>query len=255
MIPVRQIDIAEQRMRYDDNDPGIPELAMDIAQHKLMQPIGVSETPNGRYQLRWGGRRLAAHKKAGLSTIWAHIYEAGDESVKATALRENIQRLNLTLQEEVDAVIYFNETEGKSPSQICDLLSKGRTWVDRRLTLPNLPKEVQEAVLGDRISLGAAEEISRLDNEGDRRYLISQAIQSGLTIADVRELAQALQKAREQTEGMEEAIAIGVQTRPIEPQLPCNRCGVMTKASELQVLIVRVHPDNNCPDPEKETIQ
>ncbi len=174
-ITVTAIRIEDQKLRYQPEDDGIIELAQDIAQKGLLQPVGVRLREDGNYQLLWGGRRLAAHRRLGKARIWAHVYGDNEIPVKALALVENLQRVNLSLVEEVEAVNYLHTEEKKSPDQISSLLSKGRSWVLRRLAIPNLPEELRGRVLDGTIAVGVAEEIARLSHAGFRRFLASQA--------------------------------------------------------------------------------
>ncbi len=239
-IEIAKIKIEDQKLRRDPTDDDVVELSVDIASHGMMQPVGVTPLPDGFYQLRWGGRRLAAHQRLRQPTIWARIYEPDDESVKTTALRENIQRLNISLQEEIDGVLYLNEKENKSPDQISTILGKGRQWVLRRMAIPQLPQEVKEALIEGRISLGAAEEISRCPDEGSRRYIISQTIQANYTVHEVRDIVKAVAEAASNQEEIETAVQAGLNATPApEPQLICNNCGIQRPISKLQMTIIR----------------
>ena len=215
----------EQKIRDDENDPGIIELANSIVARTLLQPIGVSPLPDGRYQLRWGLRRLTAHRSLRLPTIPARIYPLGTEPVKALALIENITQQPLTLEEECHAVAALNSEPNMSPSAICDLLGKSRNWVNMRLALPNLSSSLQDAVYSGRISLGAAEEISTLADDGLQESAIIQTIQSDLTVAQVGQLVSAFKSAPNISEAVEQGASYlpgGVNYQ--EPTYACQAC-------------------------------
>lgn len=239
MINIDDIVIDEQGLREDPNDEAIVELAQDIRKRGLLQPIGVSRRPDGKYQLRWGGRRLAAHKRLGRKKIEARIYEMPDESVKATALVENIQRVNLSLKEECDAVTYLHQHEGRSPDSIANLLSKSRAWVMRRLTIPNLPQEVAAAVLDGSIPISVGEELAKVEDEGARNYILSTAIYAKYSLSEVRAAIEAYR----QTIAMEDAVESGLQeSQRIEQRGErlerCAACGAMRPIQQLHIIKV-----------------
>lgn len=236
-IHVSAIDDTGQGLRYDPNDEGISELALDIERNGLMQPIGVTEKPDGNYQLRWGARRLLAHLRLGRTKILAHIYPHDAEAVKVTAIRENLLRAQLTLQEEVDAVCHLHHVENKSPDQIATLLSKSRSWVIRRLAVPALPDELREPLLAGAISHGVAEEIARHPDEGVRRWVLNQAMQSHATNAEVRSAIEAALAVAPQ-EGELPSPPQTPTTAPTRVYLPCEACGQHREPKDLALVRV-----------------
>lgn len=184
-IDVGLIDVGEQALRYPEDDESIIELASDIASKGLLQPIGVAPLEGGRWQLLWGSRRLAAHRRLRARTILARVYPTRGASIKALALVENLQRVDLSLGEEVDAVAHLHHTEGKSPDQIAALLSKSRAWVLRRLAIPNLPSDLRDAAIDGALPLGSVEEIARCPDASGRAYILQHAVAARLTRAQV----------------------------------------------------------------------
>lgn len=226
LVALSKIVIEDQTLRYDPEDDSIIELGSDIVAHGLLQPIGVRQRDDGHYQLLWGGRRLAAHRRLGRDTILAHVYEGSDAPVKAIALIENLQRVNLSLAEECEGVRFLNEEEKKSPDQISALLSKSRSWVMRRLALPNLPPEIRGPVLDGRLSIGSGEKISLVPDAGARAYLATQAIQCGWSESDCRTAVETylaapnLQESVEAGQAASEAAPVGQRVGK-----ECAACG------------------------------
>ncbi|KKM17506.1 hypothetical protein LCGC14_1675020 [marine sediment metagenome] len=237
MIDIRAIVIMDQAMRHDPEDDSIIELAQDIAQKGLLQPIGVRSGKDGNYQLLWGGRRLAAHKRLNKGKILATIWQDMTIPVKAIALVENLQRVNLSLVEEVEAVNYLHHHENKSPDQISTILSKGRSWVMRRLAIPQLPDELRVATLEGEVSVGVSEEIARVPHSGFRRFLLSQAISLRWTIVQTQGACRAYIEAIERgdpTPTEQELKDSNFTPSPLF--LACAQCGGL-KAEETLALI------------------
>ncbi len=250
-IPLDMIVVGNQKVRVDENDPGIIELANSIVARTLLQPIGVSRLPEGNYQLRWGLRRLTAHRRLRWQSIYARIYPLGSEPIEALALIENITQQPMTLEEECHAIAALNAEENMSPSAICDLLGKSRAWVNMRLALPNLSSSLQDAVYSGRIALGAAEEISTLPDEGLQESAIIQTIQSDLTVVQVGQLVEAFKSAPNISEAVEQGASYlpgGINYQ--EPTYACQACSQQVKQSEL--VFVRIHKDGCPPEEIKE---
>lgn len=252
-LDVESIVIADQKLRRDPNDEEVIELGASIIEDGLLEPIGFRLTDDGQPELLYGGRRLAAHKRIKKKTILAIFKPRTDDQVKSTALIENLQRQPLTLAEEIDAITDLHERKNLSPQQISVRLSKSRDWVLRRLAIPQLPEDLKGPLLEGRLSLGSAEELSRLEVESIRRYATQQVFNSDMGISQVRDLVTAL----EAVEPQEDAIQQGVEKAKARsergtPQLSCQACGAMRDLPDL--MVVRIcKPQCPAPQTEKQT--
>lgn len=111
-IPIFEIAILE-RQRKELDKTKLNELAESIKANGLLHPIVVrrpfeeeiaSLSPDHRYILSVGGRRLAAHLLLGYSNIEANLKEDLDPiSAQVVELEENIKRHDLSWQEQIDA--------------------------------------------------------------------------------------------------------------------------------------------------------
>jgi len=101
--PLDLIDIPPERQREKaEADEG---LTGSIAQRGLIHPIILKQGAPGRFLLVAGERRLDAHRKLKKPTIEARLFEQlSPVAAFEIELAENIQRKNLTWQEEVKAV-------------------------------------------------------------------------------------------------------------------------------------------------------
>jgi ParB/RepB/Spo0J family partition protein len=175
-IQIGSIRHGEQHIRDVPDDDSIGELAESIASRGLLEPIGVMETEAGTYQLLYGDRRIKAHHRLRRDKIWAIIHAPGEQEIKATALVENLQRAQLTLQEEMDAVRYLAVEKDLSVARIAAALSKTRSWVLTRLMADGLPPHLKEPLLEGVLPVGHAEALALLADDSGQRYLVSQCI-------------------------------------------------------------------------------
>jgi len=123
----------------------ISELVESMREHGQITPV-IIDTDNN---LIAGFRRVAAATELEWEEIEATYNEHGRDP-KAVNLIENMQRQNLTLWEEIQAIrdVFGSEC---SQSEIARQLSKSRPWVETRVKVWGLPQEFI-----DRVRLGVA---------------------------------------------------------------------------------------------------
>lgn len=92
---------SSERMRKDLGD--IESLKESLAEHGLLQPIGVrpSPTTQGFFQVIWGGRRFEAATQLGWEDIECKILTCEEDyELREKELEENIRRKDMTWQEQ-----------------------------------------------------------------------------------------------------------------------------------------------------------
>ena len=99
MVAINRIDIGDRRRKPDLNV--IDGLVKDLAEHGLLQRIGLRERHDGRHDLVWGRNRFEAAAKLGWTMIEAKVYppETPDELLKVLEIVENLKRQELTVEE------------------------------------------------------------------------------------------------------------------------------------------------------------
>lgn len=237
-IKIDKIDTTGQMVRAGMDDDHVIELSNSIAKLGLLEPIVVSRKEDGNYQLIAGAHRLSACKRLNWKTIPANIREPQDDSpIKGLALVENIIRRDMSLKEECDAVGILTNQEKMSISQVCQLLGRSRDWVCKRLAAPNFPDSIRDALFDNLVSLGIAEEISSLDDEGARNYILQEAIYGKRTLSEVRGMVETFRY----TPSIEEAIASGIQkAKEVQetkiPKKACEYGGELVNLSDMRLL-------------------
>jgi ParB/RepB/Spo0J family partition protein len=126
------------------------ELANSMASDGLLQPIVVKELVGDdmhKYKLIAGFRRTTAAKYLGWEEIDAVIKDSSMSELDTFKINliENIQRKELTFQEEAFALqIFFDQ--GLSEMDACDLLDKSRGWIQARFIMLKLPEEILSVI-------------------------------------------------------------------------------------------------------------
>lgn len=129
LVPLELIDISEQ-IRKDFDDENIKELACDILEKGLLQPVLLNPI-NDRYQMIAGERRLRAVRLNGATCIPALPVKASSKDALLIQLSENVHRQELTLQEECDAVITLYNLLGNL-DEVAKAVKKSKPWCSKR---------------------------------------------------------------------------------------------------------------------------
>jgi len=125
----------------------VANLARDIEQHGLLQPIVIQpyKHENFKWRIIMGHRRFMAHKVLERETIPCSINsEATEQQALVLNLIENISRQELNILQEAGALAKLKNS-GMGVIEVSEQLGKSTTWVDIRFKLLALPKEIQDA--------------------------------------------------------------------------------------------------------------
>lgn len=239
-IPIDSILTEGQLIRASMDDDHVIELSNSISKVGLLQPIVVKLLVKGKHQLLAGAHRLAACKRL----RWTHIpavIKTGDdnEPIRGIAFIENIIRKNMSLEEECEAVRILTEDQEMSVSQICQLLGRGREWVVKRLAAPGLQENIREALFQGLITMNVAEEISALDDEGARGYILNEAVYAKRSLFEIRTMVETFKITPSVTQAVEEGIkkAEEIQATRV-PKKSCDYGEEVTPMHEMLVLWV-----------------
>lgn len=132
LVPVDLIDTPEQ-IRTEFDQASIKELARDIQERGLLQPVLLNPVGD-RFRLTAGERRLRAVKLNGATGIPALLIKASSEEALLMQLAENIQREDLSLEEECRAVAMLYELQG-SLDKVAATVKKSKGWCSKRYAM------------------------------------------------------------------------------------------------------------------------
>ena len=133
----------QPRVHFDDAE--LDELAASIKEKGVLQPITLRpvEGKATPYELVMGERRWRASKKAGHETVHSIIKTLTDDEARDITLVENLQRKDLTPMEEARGIQAHVDAHGGNKSETARVVGKSLTYVENKLALLTLPREVQ----------------------------------------------------------------------------------------------------------------
>lgn len=186
-LPLEELRPNPYQPRKIFNDEALEDLASSIKEHGVFQPIIVKKSIKG-YEIIAGERRFRASKLAGRETIPAIIRDFTDEQMMEVALLENLQRENLNAIEEAHAYKLMLEKLNLTQDQLSLKVGKSRSHVTNMLGILRLPKDVQKLVVQDKLSMGHARMLSKLEDENQIIELANKIVDEGLTVRDIERI-------------------------------------------------------------------
>ncbi|MCF8565704.1 nucleoid occlusion protein [Alicyclobacillus tolerans] len=174
----------QPRTVFDEDS--IAELAKTIHTHGIIQPI-VVRRKQGRFELIAGERRWRAARSLGWDTIPAIVREMNDAQTASAALIENLQREGLTPIEEAVAYQQLLELHGLTQESLAQRLGKGQSTIANKLRLLHLPQDVQNALLGRKITERHARALLAVGSEELQLRLLEECIEKGWNVKQMEE--------------------------------------------------------------------
>lgn len=166
------------------DETALNELALSIKENGVFQPIIVKKSVKG-YEIVAGERRVKASKIAGLTTVPAIIKDFTDDEMMNISLLENLQRENLTAIEEAKAYKSIIEKMNITQEELSKKVGKSRSHITNMLGLLRLPKNVQDLVLYNKISMGHARVLSKIEDPIQVENLAEKIVNEGLSVRDI----------------------------------------------------------------------
>jgi ParB family chromosome partitioning protein len=168
----------------------VEDLANSIMQKGLLQPV-IIRVKDGKYWIVAGNRRVQACKNIGWRKIACHIVELSDKDAFEVSLIENIQRKSINPIEEARAFrMYVDRLGWGGVSSLAEKIGKSISYVDKRLKLLDLPKEVLERISNSTVNASVAEELSFIDNPDKQSEIAKMACDEKMSSRQTRQLVR-----------------------------------------------------------------
>lgn len=194
LLPVDEIVPNPHQPRTLFNPEALAELAASIAEHGVIQPLIVTESPDQpqRYWLIAGERRWRAAQQAGLEQVPVIVREASPQQLLEWALVENVQRADLNPMEEAAAYEALMSEFQLTQAQVAERVGKSRSAVANAVRLLGLPAPVQAAVTDGQISAGHARALLSLPDSAAMEKALDEVLGRELTVRQTEALVRRL---------------------------------------------------------------
>lgn len=204
------------RRKYE----GIEELAQSIKENGIMQNLTVvpDREEEGKYLVVIGNRRLTAAREAGLETAPCVVVEGMAEKDQiATMLMENMNRKDLTVYEEAEAMQMCFEDFGLKVEEIEEKTGLSKTTINHRLNIAKLDKETLVEKVEDKefqLSLSDLYALEKVKDVNTRNKILKEAWDSKDLANKARQAAR--EEIREKNKGklIAECEKLGINKAP-----------------------------------------
>ena len=190
-IPIAEIHTNPNQPRQIFDLDAMRELADSIKQHGIIQPLTVRKTAEG-WELISGERRLRAAEIAELQTVPCLTMDVSTEQSSFLALIENVQRRDLNVWEEAEAIQNLIGQYHLSQEEAATLIGKSQSAVANKLRLLKLPGDVIADIQKASLSERHARALLRLDSPERQRKALQHIIDNNLNVAQTDAYIQRL---------------------------------------------------------------
>ncbi|GAK24335.1 LOW QUALITY PROTEIN: chromosome (plasmid) partitioning protein ParB [Vibrio sp. JCM 19052] len=188
-LAIGQLQPGVYQPRKDMAPEALEELAASIQSQGIIQPIVVRQVASGQFEIIAGERRWRAAKQAGLKRVPCLVKKVEDRAAIAMALIENIQREDLNVIEEAQALERLQDEFTLTHQQVADVIGKSRTTVSNLLRLNQLEIDVKGLVADKKLEMGHARALLAL--EGEQQVEVAQQVaKKQMTVRQTEQLVK-----------------------------------------------------------------
>ena len=205
IVKITKVEPNREQPRKNFDDEKLEELAASIERHGVIQPVVLRKLGIG-YELVAGERRLRAEKRIGMREVPCVTVFADSEESAHMAIVENIQRENLNMFEQAEAMSSLMKIHCLTQEKIAEKLSCSQSYVANKLRLLRLPSEERDEILSAGLSERHARALLRIKGDEDRRSVLKTVVRREMNVAQTEEYidrlieAEKKEKAREKLE-------------------------------------------------------
>lgn len=186
-LKVEEIRTNPYQPRKIFDEEKLKELAQSISLYGVIQPIIVKKSIKG-YEIIAGERRYRASVMAGKTTIPAIIRDFSDEEMMEIAILENLQRENLNVLEEAMAYDSLMRRLNLTQEEVAKRVNKSRSHITNILGILTLPEDVKKQIAENKITMGHARVLSKLDDTEKIKYLAKKVADESLSVRELESM-------------------------------------------------------------------
>ena len=185
----------QPRKKFDEES--LRELTSSIKSRGIIQPIIVRNSDGEtKYEIIAGERRWVAAQKAGLHEVPIVVVEADNKKALEFGIVENVQRNDLNAVEEAEGYKRLIDEFSYDQEQVANFIGKSRSYITNMLRLLNLPKDVLDSLVDEKISAGHAKILVNVENSS---IILKKIIGKKLSVRQTENLVKLYKSPRQKT--------------------------------------------------------
>ncbi|HHX8633261.1 ParB/RepB/Spo0J family partition protein [Vibrio diabolicus] len=202
-LAIGQLQPGVYQPRKDMAPEALEELAASIQSQGIIQPIVVRQVESGQFEIIAGERRWRAARQAGLKRVPCLVKKVEDRAAIAMALIENIQREDLNVIEEAQALERLQDEFTLTHQQVAEVIGKSRTTVSNLLRLNQLESDVKSLVADKLLEMGHARALLALQSE-KQVEVAQQVAKKQMTVRQTEQLVKKCLAPQNEQKGQQE---------------------------------------------------
>ncbi len=191
-IPVIQIEPSRSQPRVCFSKEALAGLSRSIKENGILQPISVRRVFASKFELVAGERRLRAAIMVGFKTVPCVILDCDETQAAVFALLENLQRANLDMFEEAEAIRNLVEVWGLTQEVVAKKLGKKQSTIANKIRILKLDEEERALIKKANLSERHARAILKLGSKEQRRLMIKKISEKNLNVLDTEALIDSI---------------------------------------------------------------
>ncbi len=191
-IPVIQIEPSRSQPRVCFSKEALAGLSRSIKENGILQPISVRRVFASKFELVAGERRLRAAIMVGFKTVPCVILDCDETQAAVFALLENLQRANLDMFEEAEAIRNLVEVWGLTQEVVAKKLGKKQSTIANKIRILKLDEDERALIKKANLSERHARSILKLGSKEQRRLMIKKISEKNLNVLDTEALIDSI---------------------------------------------------------------
>lgn len=200
IVKITKVEPNRDQPRKIFSEDELQELSESIKQYGVLNPIIVQDRKD-HLEIIAGERRWRAAKMAGLKEVPVIIRNYTEQEIAEIALIDNIQRKDLNPIEEALAYKRLLEEFNLKQDEVAEKVSKSRTAVTNSIRLLKLCDNVQQMIIDEMITEGAARALIPVEDEALQYELAQKVFDEKLSVRDVEKLIKNIGKPSKKKDG------------------------------------------------------
>lgn len=196
----------------------LKSLADSIKNSGVLQPLMVRRASSG-YELIVGERRWRSARLAGLKQIPVMVKDVSAAEMLELALVENIQREDLNPMEKAEAYHRLMEEFGLTQEKAAKRLGQDRSTIANFLRLRGLPKEIQDDIVKNLLTMGHARALLGAETKGQQKTAWRQIIAKELSVRAAEALVKRLKTKEDKAKRSRHDSSEDIYFQSIEDEL------------------------------------
>lgn len=222
-LRVSELEPRKNQPRRNFNQEALEQLAESIRANGVLQPILVTKQENGFYSIIAGERRWRASKLADLKEVPVIILEADEKKIAEIALIENLQREDLNPIEEANAYRSLMNEHNMTQEELSKRVGKSRSAIANATRLLDLPEEVCNMLIDNKLTAGHARALLGLTDPQDIPRAAEAIVSRELSVRSAEALVKTLNA---------QATLAKAQEKPQVEKIKVNYCAELEKKVE-----------------------